>query len=165
MTRGHLRSGVRTTGGSSECVTGEALGSQRCDCGPQLDAALEQIARDGGVLVYLRGHEGRAIGLMKKLAAYGLQDTGLDTVDANLRLGAPADAREYGAAAAILHDLGVTSVRLLTNNPEKVRDLRAHEITIARRLPLTVGATPANLRYLHTKEQRMGHLFDERDIC
>ncbi|MFI7123099.1 3,4-dihydroxy-2-butanone-4-phosphate synthase [Amycolatopsis sp. NPDC049868] len=148
----------------SECVTGEALGSQRCDCGPQLDAALECISRDGGVLIYLRGHEGRAIGLGKKLAAYGLQDGGLDTVDANLRLDAPVDAREYGAAAAILHDLGATCVRLLTNNPDKVRDLRAHEVAVVQRLPLTVGATPVNLRYLRTKEQRMGHLFDERDI-
>ena len=148
----------------SECLTGESLGSQRCDCGPQLDAALERIARDGGVLVYLRGHEGRAIGLRNKLSAYQLQDTGLDTVDSNLVLGAPADAREYGAAAAILRDLGITRVRLLTNNPDKIRDMENADISVAQRIPLVVGVTPANLRYLTTKRQRMGHLLGEREI-
>ncbi|WP_281182840.1 GTP cyclohydrolase II [Nocardia miyunensis] len=148
----------------SECLTGESLGSERCDCGPQLDAALAQIGRDGGVLVYLRGHEGRAIGLRKKLAAYKIQDDGLDTVDANLQLGAPADAREYGAAAAILLHLDITRVRLLTNNPGKIRDLETGGVSVARRLPLTVGAMPANLRYLTTKEHRMGHLFGKREV-
>ena len=148
----------------SECLTGESLGSRRCDCGPQLDDALARIGRDGGVLVYLRGHEGRAIGLAKKLAAYELQDGGLDTVDANLRLGEPADAREYGAAAAILRDLDITRVRLLTNNPAKIRDLETGGVSVVRRLPLTTGAAPANLRYLATKQHRMGHLFDEPGI-
>ncbi|MBN9743171.1 bifunctional 3,4-dihydroxy-2-butanone-4-phosphate synthase/GTP cyclohydrolase II [Amycolatopsis sp. A1MSW2902] len=147
----------------SECLTGESLASARCDCGPQLDAALARISRDGGVLVYLRGHEGRGIGLAKKLAAYELQDRGLDTVDANLRLGEPADAREYGAAAAILRDLGIARTRVLTNNPGKIRDLEAGGVTVLRRLPLTVGATSANLRYLAAKQQRMGHLFTERE--
>ncbi len=144
----------------SECLTGESLGSTRCDCGPQLDAALARIGRDGGVLVYLRGHEGRAIGLAKKLAAYELQDRGLDTVDANLRLGEPADGREYGAAAAILRDLGITQAQVLTNNPEKLRDLAAGGVSVLRRLPLAVGATPANVRYLDAKRHRMGHLFE-----
>jgi 3,4-dihydroxy 2-butanone 4-phosphate synthase/GTP cyclohydrolase II len=148
----------------SECLTGESLGSQRCDCGPQLDAALERIGRESGVLIYLRGHEGRAIGLRKKLAAYELQDGGADTVDANLRLGVPVDAREYGAAAAILRDLGITRVRLLTNNPDKIRDLEAGGISVVRRLPLATGAAPANLRYLSTKQHRLGHLFDVREI-
>jgi 3,4-dihydroxy 2-butanone 4-phosphate synthase / GTP cyclohydrolase II len=148
----------------SECLTGESLGSQRCDCGPQLDAALERIGRDGGVLVYLRGHEGRGIGLAKKLAAYELQDTGLDTVDANIRLGEPGDGREYGAAAEILRDLGICSVELLTNNPGKSRDLERCGVSVTNRLALIAGASPANLRYLTTKRQRMGHLYREREI-
>ncbi|WP_249124889.1 GTP cyclohydrolase II [Saccharopolyspora erythraea] len=148
----------------SECLTGESLGSLRCDCGPQLDAALERIGRDGGVLVYLRGHEGRAIGLRKKLAAYELQDAGLDTVDANLGIGQPGDARDYGAAAAILRDLDATRVRLLTNNPDKIRDLEAGGVSVVLRLPLTVGAAPANLGYLATKQHRMGHLFEGREV-
>ncbi|WP_329064275.1 3,4-dihydroxy-2-butanone-4-phosphate synthase [Amycolatopsis sp. NBC_01480] len=147
----------------SECLTGESLASARCDCGPQLDAALARISRDGGVLVYLRGHEGRGIGLAKKLAAYELQDCGLDTVDANLRLGEPADAREYGAAAAILRDLGIARTQVLTNNPGKIRDLEAGGVSVLRRLPLTVGGTSANLRYLAAKQQRMGHLFTDRE--
>ncbi|WP_280218185.1 GTP cyclohydrolase II [Nocardia neocaledoniensis] len=142
----------------SECLTGESLGSQRCDCGPQLDAALELIARDGGVLVYLRGHEGRGIGLLKKLSAYRLQDAGLDTVQANLEMDEPADGREYGAAAAILRDLGAASVRLLTNNPAKGAGLAANGVAVAERVPLCVGAVPANSRYLETKRLRMGHL-------
>ncbi len=148
----------------SECLTGESLGSQRCDCGPQLDAALERIGRDGGVVVYLRGHEGRAIGLRKKLAAYELQDEGLDTVDANLRIGTPEDAREYGAAAAILRDLNTTHVQLLTNNPDKIRSLEAGGVSVVRRLSLAVGAAPTNIHYLATKHRRMGHLFDNREI-
>ncbi|GAB91236.1 bifunctional 3,4-dihydroxy-2-butanone-4-phosphate synthase/GTP cyclohydrolase II [Gordonia rhizosphera] len=142
----------------SECLTGEAFGSRRCECGPQLDTAMERIARDGGVLVYLRGHEGRGIGLLKKLAAYRLQDGGLDTIQANLELGEPADRREYGAAAAILADLGVGSVQLLTNNPEKVSGLDTHGITVTRRVPLLAEALPDNVEYLATKRRKMGHL-------
>jgi 3,4-dihydroxy 2-butanone 4-phosphate synthase/GTP cyclohydrolase II len=142
----------------SECLTGEALGSSRCDCGPQLDASIEQIATAGrGVVVYLRGQEGRGIGLLAKLQAYALQDQGLDTVDANVELGLPVDAREYGAAAGILADLGVSTVRLLTNNPAKVAALRRHGIDVAARVPLVVGLHPDNLRYLGTKRERMGH--------
>ncbi|NGP08305.1 3,4-dihydroxy-2-butanone-4-phosphate synthase [Rhodococcus sp. 14C212] len=142
----------------SECLTGESFASQRCECGPQLDAALERLAHEGGVLVYLRGHEGRGIGLLKKLAAYRLQDGGLDTVQANLELDEPADGREYGGAAAILHDLGVRSVRLLTNNPAKISGLEANGIVVSGRVPLHVGRAPANVRYLETKRRRMGHL-------
>ena len=141
----------------SECLTGESFASQRCECGPQLDAALERLAREGGVLVYLRGHEGRGIGLLKKLAAYRLQDGGLDTVQANLELDEPADGREYGGAAAILHDLGVSSVRLMTNNPSKVGGLMDNGITVSERIPLHVGSAPANVRYLEAKRRQMGH--------
>ena len=142
----------------SECLTGEVLGSMRCDCGPQLDASIQQIAAAGrGVVVYLRGHEGRGIGLLAKLQAYALQDRGLDTVDANVELGLPVDAREYRAAADILRDLGVQSVLLLTNNPAKVDALRGHGVEIVARLPLVVGAHPENIRYLGTKRDRMGH--------
>ena len=142
----------------SECLTGESFASQRCECGPQLDAALERLAHEGGVLVYLRGHEGRGIGLLKKLAAYRLQDGGLDTVQANLELDEPADGREYGGAAAILHDLGVPSVRLLTNNPAKISGLEANGVVVSGRVPLHVGRAPANVRYLEAKRRRMGHL-------
>lgn len=142
----------------SECLTGESFSSQRCECGPQLDTALARVAREGGVVVYLRGHEGRGIGLLKKLAAYRLQDQGFDTMQANLELDEPADGREYGGAAAILEDLGVQSVRLLTNNPWKVEGLRDNGIQVAARVPLIVGAAPANVRYLETKRDLMGHL-------
>ncbi|AEE46093.1 bifunctional 3,4-dihydroxy-2-butanone-4-phosphate synthase/GTP cyclohydrolase II [Cellulomonas fimi] len=142
----------------SECLTGDAFGSARCDCGPQLDAALELAAEQGGVVVYLRGHEGRGIGLLAKVAAYALQDEGRDTVEANLDLGWPADRREYGAAAAILADLGAHRVRLLTNNPAKVAGLRAHGIDVAEVRGLEVGRTPHNEAYLRTKATSMGHL-------
>ncbi|EME16542.1 bifunctional 3,4-dihydroxy-2-butanone-4-phosphate synthase/GTP cyclohydrolase II [Rhodococcus triatomae] len=142
----------------SECLTGESFSSQRCECGPQLDAGLARIAAEGGVLVYLRGHEGRGIGLLKKIAAYRLQDQGLDTVQANLELDEPADGREYGGAAAILRDLGVGSVRLLTNNPAKIAGLEDHGIPVTERVPLHVGVVPANVRYLETKRRSMGHL-------
>ncbi|ANY22239.1 bifunctional 3,4-dihydroxy-2-butanone-4-phosphate synthase/GTP cyclohydrolase II [Gordonia terrae] len=142
----------------SECLTGESFGSQRCECGPQLDAALAMIARTGGALVYLRGHEGRGIGLLKKLSAYRLQDSGLDTVQANLELDEPADGREYGAGAAILQDLGMASVRLITNNPAKIAGLEANGVTVTDRVPLHVGEAPANAPYLAAKRQRMGHL-------
>ncbi|MEF3403690.1 GTP cyclohydrolase II [Agromyces sp. CCNWLW203] len=148
----------------SECLTGEAFGSLKCECGPQLDAALETIQRDGGVVVYLRGHEGRGIGLINKLRAYRLQEDGLDTLDANLALGLPIDARDYSAATAILTDLGVSRVRLLTNNPEKVRQLEAHGITVSERLPLVVGVGTGNTGYLDTKRQRMGHTINDQQL-
>jgi 3,4-dihydroxy 2-butanone 4-phosphate synthase / GTP cyclohydrolase II len=142
----------------SECLTGDVFGSQRCDCGPQLDEALERVVAHGrGVVVYLRGHEGRGIGLVAKLEAYALQDSGRDTVDANLDLGLPADARHYGAASQVLRDLGVTRVRLMTNNPEKSEALADFGITVADRVPLTPRPNPHNLRYLRTKRDRMGH--------
>ena len=142
----------------SECLTGDVFGSQRCDCGTQLDAAMAAIAAEGrGVVLYLRGHEGRGIGLLSKLRAYQLQDGGRDTVDANLELGLPADAREYSTGAQILADLGVRSVRLLTNNPAKVRGLSGFGIEVAGRVPLPVVATPHNLRYLMVKRDRLGH--------
>jgi 3,4-dihydroxy 2-butanone 4-phosphate synthase/GTP cyclohydrolase II len=142
----------------SECLTGDVFGSQRCDCGPQLDEALERVVAQGrGIVVYLRGHEGRGIGLVAKLEAYALQDSGRDTVDANLDLGLPADARHYGAASQVLRDLGVTRVRLLTNNPEKSEALADFGITVEDRVPLTPHPNPHNLRYLRTKRDRMGH--------
>jgi 3,4-dihydroxy 2-butanone 4-phosphate synthase / GTP cyclohydrolase II len=142
----------------SECLTGDVLGSRRCDCGQQLDTALAAIAHaDRGVLVYLRGHEGRGIGLAAKLQAYALQDVGHDTVDANLALGLPSDAREYGAVAAVLADLGVASVRVLSNNPDKIADLRRGQIDVRDRVPLVMRPMPENLRYLRTKRDRMGH--------
>jgi 3,4-dihydroxy 2-butanone 4-phosphate synthase/GTP cyclohydrolase II len=144
----------------SECLTGDAFGSSRCDCGPQLDAAMDAIARQGGVVVYLRGHEGRGIGLLAKLTAYQLQDAGLDTVAANTAQGLPVDAREYGAAAAILKDLGLDDVRLLTNNPAKVVGLAEHGITAGERVPLQVGENPHNRGYLNTKRDLMGHQLD-----
>ncbi|WP_167044720.1 GTP cyclohydrolase II [Salinibacterium sp. ZJ454] len=141
----------------SECLTGEAFGSLKCECGPQLDAALGEVQRNGGVVIYLRGHEGRGIGLINKLRAYRLQEDGLDTLDANLALGLPADSRDYGAAVAMLHDLGLSSIRLLTNNPEKVRQLEERGIAISERVPLMVGIDAANQSYLAAKRDRMGH--------
>ncbi|MCX6401327.1 MAG: bifunctional 3,4-dihydroxy-2-butanone-4-phosphate synthase/GTP cyclohydrolase II [Propionibacteriales bacterium] len=142
----------------SECLTGDVFGSSRCDCGPQLNEALDRIVEEGrGVLVYLRGHEGRGIGLVAKLQAYQLQDGGRDTVDANLDLGLPADARHYGAATQILKDLGVVEVRLLTNNPEKVNDLEDYGIKVSERVQLTPHPNDHNLAYLLTKRDRMGH--------
>jgi 3,4-dihydroxy 2-butanone 4-phosphate synthase/GTP cyclohydrolase II len=141
----------------SECLTGDVFGSQRCDCGAQLDAAMAKIAERGrGVVLYLRGHEGRGIGLLSKLRAYNLQDAGEDTVDANLKLGLPVDAREYSVAAQLLCDLGIRSIRLLTNNPAKVDALAAHGFDVTR-IPLPPLATPQNLRYLTTKRDRLGH--------
>ena len=141
----------------SECLTGDVFGSHRCDCGAQLDAAMAKIAERGrGVVLYLRGHEGRGIGLLSKLQAYELQDNGVDTVDANLELGLPVDAREYSVAAQLLGDLGVRSVRLLTNNPAKVDALAAHGFGVTR-IPLPPQPTPDNLRYLATKRDRLGH--------
>jgi 3,4-dihydroxy 2-butanone 4-phosphate synthase/GTP cyclohydrolase II len=147
----------------SECLTGDVFGSQRCDCGAQLDAAMAKIAEHGrGVVLYLRGHEGRGIGLVSKLQAYNLQDAGEDTVDANIKLGLPVDAREYSVAAQLLDDLGIRSVRLLTNNPEKVDALASHGFGVTR-IPLPAVATPQNLRYLTTKRDRLGHQLETLD--
>nr|WP_250007816.1 bifunctional 3,4-dihydroxy-2-butanone-4-phosphate synthase/GTP cyclohydrolase II [Actinoplanes sp. M2I2] len=145
----------------SECLTGDVFGSHRCDCGPQLDAALQRVAEAGrGVVLYMRGHEGRGIGLLHKLQAYQLQDRGFDTVDANLELGLPADARDYGTGAQILYDLGVRSMRLLTNNPAKRAGLEGYGLTITGREALPVRLHPENVHYLRTKRDRMGHLFE-----
>ncbi|HEU5269953.1 MAG TPA: bifunctional 3,4-dihydroxy-2-butanone-4-phosphate synthase/GTP cyclohydrolase II [Jatrophihabitans sp.] len=149
----------------SECLTGDVFGSLRCDCGPQLDAALAAVAREGrGVVLYMRGHEGRGIGLMHKLQAYQLQDAGRDTVDANLELGLPADARDYGTGAQILVDLGVRSMRLLSNNPAKRAGLEGYGLSVAGTVPLPTHANPENLRYLQTKKDRMGHELDLGDL-
>jgi 3,4-dihydroxy 2-butanone 4-phosphate synthase / GTP cyclohydrolase II len=146
----------------SECLTGDVFASQRCDCGPQLRAALAAVAVAGrGVVVYIRGHEGRGIGLSSKLAAYALQDAGRDTVDANLDLGFPVDARSYVVGAQILRDLGVGTVRLLTNNPAKVEGLRRYGVPVVERVPLTTSATEHNVRYLATKRDRMGHHLED----
>ncbi|MGH3433258.1 MAG: bifunctional 3,4-dihydroxy-2-butanone-4-phosphate synthase/GTP cyclohydrolase II [Thermocrispum sp.] len=142
----------------SECLTGDVFSSLRCDCGPQLDAALKAVADEGrGVVLYVRGHEGRGIGLLHKLQAYQLQDGGADTVDANLQLGVPADARDYGTGAQILVDLGIRSMRLLTNNPAKRVGLEGYGLQVTGRVALPVKANPENLRYLQTKRDRMGH--------
>ncbi|GAA2978912.1 bifunctional 3,4-dihydroxy-2-butanone-4-phosphate synthase/GTP cyclohydrolase II [Streptomyces fulvorobeus] len=142
----------------SECLTGDIFQSQRCDCGPQLHASMERITQEGrGVVVYLRGHEGRGIGLLSKLRAYELQERGVDTLDANLELGLPADARDYAAGARMLLDLGVHSVRLMTNNPEKTAAVLRHGLAVTGREPMPVQAGEHNLRYLRTKRDRMGH--------
>ncbi|QSE84668.1 bifunctional 3,4-dihydroxy-2-butanone-4-phosphate synthase/GTP cyclohydrolase II [Rhodococcus koreensis] len=148
----------------SECLTGDVFGSCRCDCGPQLTEAMERIRCEGrGVVIYLRGHEGRGIGLAAKLQAYSLQDFGRDTVDANLDLGLPVDARHYGTAAQIVRDLGIGSVRLLTNNPQKVTCLQDAGIEVVARVPLMPRPNGHNLGYLQTKRDRMGH--DLPDLC
>ncbi|MFE6734434.1 GTP cyclohydrolase II [Microbacterium sp. NPDC057650] len=149
----------------SECLTGEAFGSLKCECGPQLQAALDAIEQEGGVVIYMRGHEGRGIGLINKLRAYALQEEGLDTVDANLALGLPADAREYAAAAGILSDLGVSKVRLLTNNTDKVKQLRELGLDVVEQVPLIVGVGPNNHQYLETKRDRMGHIIGETELA
>jgi len=142
----------------SECLTGDVFDSLRCDCGPQLDAAMTMVAAEGrGVVLYLRGHEGRGIGLLQKLQAYRLQDGGADTVDANLELGLPADARDYGTGAQVLVDLGVRSMRLLSNNPAKRAGLEGWGLRVVGRVALPTHANPDNLRYLLTKRDRMGH--------
>jgi 3,4-dihydroxy 2-butanone 4-phosphate synthase/GTP cyclohydrolase II len=147
----------------SECITGEAFGSLKCECGPQLDYALDAIANDprGGVVVYLRGQEGRGIGLLNKLKAYSLQEKGLDTVEANEALGLPSENREYGAAVDILRDLGITSVRLLTNNPAKSDFLKAAGIPVNSYVPVIVGTAAENLSYLETKRAKMGHIIPD----
>ena len=148
----------------SECLTGDVFGSLRCDCGPQLAEAVRLIADEGtGVIVYLRGHEGRGIGLAHKLRAYNLQEEGHDTVDANLELGLPVDNREYGIGAQILVDLGVTTMRLMTNNPMKYGGLEGFGLDIVDRVPLTLPSNPENIEYLRTKRERLGHILDGLD--
>jgi 3,4-dihydroxy 2-butanone 4-phosphate synthase/GTP cyclohydrolase II len=149
----------------SECLTGDVFGSERCDCGQQLERSLERVGAEGGVVVYLRGHEGRGVGLLSKLQAYALQDNGFDTVDAQTELGLPIDAREYAAGAAILADLGVGAVRLLTNNPMKVNAMRDYGIEVAAVERLRMVPGQHNAGYLRTKRDRMGHdlTLDEHD--
>jgi len=148
----------------SECLTGDVFGSLRCDCGTQLEAALARIAKEGmGVVVYLRGHEGRGIGLGHKLRAYSLQERGHDTVDANLELGLPVDSREYGIGAQILVDLGVTTMRLMTNNPAKYGGLEGYGLEIVERIPLDPAPNPENIKYLKAKRERLGHLISGLD--
>jgi 3,4-dihydroxy 2-butanone 4-phosphate synthase/GTP cyclohydrolase II len=149
----------------SECITGEAFGSKKCECGPQLDFALDKIATDpkGGVVIYLRGQEGRGIGLLNKLKAYALQDEGMDTVEANLALGLPSEAREYGAAVSILRDLGIKSVRLMSNNPAKIEALEAAGIVVNEFVPIVVGQQDENVEYMETKREKMGHMIPELD--
>lgn len=148
----------------SECLTGDVFHSLRCDCGVQLHAAMEKIADEGlGVLVYLRGHEGRGIGLGHKIRAYSLQEEGHDTVDANVELGLPVDSREYGIGAQILNDLGITTMRLMTNNPSKFGGLEGFGLEITERVPLESAPNPENIGYLRTKRERMGHLLEGLD--
>jgi 3,4-dihydroxy 2-butanone 4-phosphate synthase/GTP cyclohydrolase II len=145
----------------SECLTGDVFGSLRCDCGDQLDQALARVAAEGrGVVLYIRGHEGRGIGLLHKLAAYKLQDEGFDTVDANLNLGLPVDARDYGVGAQILYDLGVRSMRLMTNNPTKRAGIEGYGLSILEQVPLWVDANDENRDYLNAKATRLGHQMD-----
>jgi len=162
LVMGDLGDGVSVlTRVHSECLTGDVFGSRRCDCGAQLDRAMEMISHEGrGVVLYVRGHEGRAIGLSHKLRAYELQDRGRDTVEANLELGFPADQRDYGIGAQILVDLGVRTMRLLTNNPTKRAGLEGHGLAIEERVPLRIDPTPENIGYLRTKQEKLGHLLD-----
>lgn len=148
----------------SECLTGDVFGSLKCDCGPQLDSALQLIAMEGcGVVIYLRGHEGRGIGIAHKLRAYSLQERGRDTVDANLELGLPIDSREYGIGAQMLVDLGVTDMRLITNNPAKYGGLEGFGLNITERVKIPAAVNPENIKYLKTKMERMGHLLEGLD--
>jgi 3,4-dihydroxy 2-butanone 4-phosphate synthase / GTP cyclohydrolase II len=159
LVQGDLDDGAPLVRVHSECLTGDAIGSLRCDCGQQLDLALARIAEEGrGALVYLRGHEGRGIGLGHKLRAYKLQDDGLDTVQANLELGFPVDSRRYGVGAQILVDLGVRQMRLMTNNPAKYTGLAGFGLEIVERVPLASSPNAENLRYLHAKQHKLGHL-------
>jgi GTP cyclohydrolase II len=148
----------------SECLTGDVFGSYRCDCGEQLDVALREIAAEGrGILLYLRGHEGRGIGLSNKIRAYALQERGLDTVEANRQLGLPDDSREYRSAASILKLLGVHAVRLMSNNPEKFGAMQEYGIAVCERVALAVPVRRENERYIRTKQTRFGHYRDEAD--
>jgi 3,4-dihydroxy 2-butanone 4-phosphate synthase / GTP cyclohydrolase II len=148
----------------SECLTGDVFGSMRCDCGVQLDAAMQMIAaEEKGVIVYLRGHEGRGIGIGHKIRAYTLQDEGHDTVDANVELGLPVDSREYGIGAQILNELGVTTMRIITNNPAKYGGLEGFGLDITQRVPSVTAPNPENIAYLRTKRDRLGHLLEGLD--
>lgn len=147
----------------SECLTGDVFGSHRCDCGEQLEYAMARLQSEGrGVLLYLR-QEGRGIGLLNKIRAYAIQDQGYDTVEANHRLGFPADLRQYDEAAMMLRDLGVTRVRLLTNNPDKIAGLERHDIEVVERVPVEMSPKPSNLRYLQAKREKLGHLLTPPD--
>lgn len=143
----------------SECVTGEIFGSLRCDCGEQLEAVLEQISKEGGVLLYMR-QEGRGMGFMNKMHAYALQDKGLDTVEANLKLGFKPDLRYYRIGAQILADLGITNMRLLTNNPRKISGLSGYGLKITKKVPIIISKNKYNKKYLEAKKQKLGHLID-----
>ena len=147
----------------SQCLTGDALGSLRCDCGPQLEKALKIIAAKNGVLLYM-AQEGRGIGLLNKIAAYHLQDHGMDTVEANLKLGLKADAREYKIAAQMLSDLNLSTIKLLTNNPKKVKDIEKFGLKIVKRVPLIIKPNRMNKKYLRTKREKFGHYLEERDL-
>jgi len=147
----------------SQCLTGDTLGSQRCDCGEQLDKALKLISKHGGVLLYMP-QEGRGIGLLNKLKAYELQDKGMDTVEANIKLGFKADTRDYTIGAQILADLGLSSIKLLTNNPKKIEGLGKYGLKIVERIPLLTTSTKKNQQYLKTKQEKLGHFLEDKGI-
>jgi len=147
----------------SECLTGDALGSLRCDCGLQLEKALEIIGKKGGVLLYM-AQEGRGIGLMNKIAAYHLQDHGMDTVEANISLGFKADARNYTIGAQILADLGVSKIKLLTNNPKKIEGLEKYGLEITERVSIQIKPNKSNKKYLQTKREKLGHYLEEKGV-
>ena len=149
----------------SECLTGDVFGSARCDCGQQLDLALQQIATSGGMIIYLRSHEGRGVGLANKIKAYALQDGGCDTVEANQRLGLPIDARDYMCAAHMLRAMGITAVRLLTNNPNKISHLERLGVAVTQRVSVQVDQSKANAHYLTTKRDKLGHLLTLEEVC